>query len=153
MTMPSAVATTLPPKGKSKALGSLLHNPVEVDIPHPLSYAAWNQSRPPPILKSNELRRRRGVRGPGLKLSESSRAKGERALRPTQPVKVEQPRPARAHPHRPIMMEGFIERFGSYPFSRFGFVAENKGEMEHQACVTHVNSTVNPDHLYDFLWS
>jgi hypothetical protein len=33
--------------------------------------------------------------------------------------------------HCPIMMEGFIERYGPYPFDRFGFVAEAKGDMEH----------------------
>ncbi len=51
----------------------------------------------------------------------------------------------------PIMMGGFIERYGPYPFDDFGFVAESKGDMEHQTCVTHVMSVINPNHLYDWL--
>jgi aminopeptidase N len=46
----------------------------------------------------------------------------------------------------PIMMEGYIERYGPYPFERFGFVAEAKGDMEREL----------PDHdggLYRALWS
>jgi len=51
----------------------------------------------------------------------------------------------------PVMMEGYIERYGPYPFSRFGFVAEGKGDMEHQTCVTHVTSLIGPNHNYDWL--
>jgi aminopeptidase N len=50
-----------------------------------------------------------------------------------------------------IMMDGFIQRYGSYPFSTFGFVSESKGDMEHQTCVTHRVGLINPDHLYDWL--
>ena len=50
-----------------------------------------------------------------------------------------------------LMMEGFLYRYGSYPFSTFGFVQEAKGDMEHQTCVTHVTSAIQPNHIYDWL--
>jgi aminopeptidase N len=50
-----------------------------------------------------------------------------------------------------IMMDGFIERYGPYPFGKFGYVAAPNGDMEHQTCVTHVASVINPNHLYDWL--
>jgi aminopeptidase N len=50
-----------------------------------------------------------------------------------------------------IMMEGFLQRFGSYPFDKFSYVMAPKGDMEHQTCVTHIGSVVNPNHLYDWL--
>ena len=50
-----------------------------------------------------------------------------------------------------LMMEGFIYRYGPYPFSSFGYVMESKGDMEHQTCVTHVGSAIQPNHLYDWL--
>jgi aminopeptidase N len=50
-----------------------------------------------------------------------------------------------------IMMDGFVERYGPYPFSKFGYVAATKGDMEHQTCVTHVAQLINPNHLYDWL--
>ena len=50
-----------------------------------------------------------------------------------------------------IMMDGFIERYGPYPFSKFGYVAATKGDMEHQTCVTHVRSAIGPHHVYDWL--
>jgi len=50
-----------------------------------------------------------------------------------------------------LMMEGFLYRYGSYPFSTFGYVQEAKGDMEHQTCVTHVTSTIQPNHNYDWL--
>jgi aminopeptidase N len=50
-----------------------------------------------------------------------------------------------------VMMDGFIERYGPYPFGKFGYVMESKGDMEHQTCVTHVNSALQPNHLYDWL--
>jgi aminopeptidase N len=50
-----------------------------------------------------------------------------------------------------IMMDGFIERYGPYPFDKFGYVGESKGDMEHQTCVTHVSSLIRPDHDYDWL--
>ncbi len=50
-----------------------------------------------------------------------------------------------------LMMEGFLYRYGSYPFSTFGYVQEAKGDMEHQTCVTHVTSAIQPNHIYDWL--
>jgi len=50
-----------------------------------------------------------------------------------------------------VMMDGFIERFGPYPFSKFGYAMATKGDMEHQTCVTHVARVVQPNHLYDWL--
>jgi aminopeptidase N len=50
-----------------------------------------------------------------------------------------------------IMMDGFLERYGTYPFSKFGYAAATKGDMEHQTCVTHVAQVINPNHLYDWL--
>jgi aminopeptidase N len=50
-----------------------------------------------------------------------------------------------------LMMEGFLHRYGSYPFSTFGYVQEAKGDMEHQTCVTHVTTAIQPNHLYDWL--
>jgi aminopeptidase N len=50
-----------------------------------------------------------------------------------------------------IMMDAYIERYGAYPFDKFGYVMEAKGDMEHQTCVTHVNSALQPNHLYDWL--
>lgn len=50
-----------------------------------------------------------------------------------------------------IMMEGFLARYGPYPFGKFGYVMEAKGDMEHQTCVTHVNAALQPNHLYDWL--
>jgi aminopeptidase N len=51
----------------------------------------------------------------------------------------------------PVMMEGYIERYGPYPFDRFGFVMEAKGDMEHQTCVTHTTGVMGPNHNYDWL--
>lgn len=50
-----------------------------------------------------------------------------------------------------IMMDGFIERYGSYPFSKFGYVAATKGDMEHQTCVTHMSGLIGAHHVYDWL--
>jgi aminopeptidase N len=50
-----------------------------------------------------------------------------------------------------IMMEGFIERFGPYPFGKMGYAAATKGDMEHQTCVTHIAQAIQPNHLYDGL--
>jgi aminopeptidase N len=50
-----------------------------------------------------------------------------------------------------IMMDGFIERYGTYPFDKFGYVTAPKGDMEHQTCVTHVRSVIQPHHIYDWL--
>lgn len=50
-----------------------------------------------------------------------------------------------------LMMEGFLYRYGSYPFSTFGYVQEAKGDMEHQTCVTHMGATIQPNHIYDWL--
>ncbi len=50
-----------------------------------------------------------------------------------------------------IMMEGFLARYGPYPFDKFGYCMEAKGDMEHQTCVTHVNIVLQPNHIYDWL--
>jgi aminopeptidase N len=50
-----------------------------------------------------------------------------------------------------VMMDGYVQRYGSYPFDKFGYVMEAKGDMEHQTCVTHVNFALQPNHLYDWL--
>jgi aminopeptidase N len=50
-----------------------------------------------------------------------------------------------------IMMDGYIERYGPYPFDKFGYAAAPNGDMEHQTCVTHVASVIHPNHLYDWL--
>jgi aminopeptidase N len=50
-----------------------------------------------------------------------------------------------------VMMDGFISRYGPYPFSRFGYAVATKGDMEHQTCVTHLNTLVQPNHTYDWL--
>ena len=49
------------------------------------------------------------------------------------------------------MIDGFIQRYGPYPFSKFGYAEATKGDMEHQTCVTHNAMTVRPDHSYDWL--
>ena len=50
-----------------------------------------------------------------------------------------------------IMMDSFIARYGAYPFSKFGYVAATKGDMEHQTCVTHNAMTIQANHNYDWL--
>lgn len=50
-----------------------------------------------------------------------------------------------------IMMDGYVERYGPYPFSKFGYVAATKGDMEHQTCVTHIATVIDPNNLYDWL--
>lgn len=50
-----------------------------------------------------------------------------------------------------IMMDAFLDRYGSYPFSKFGYVAATKGDMEHQTCITHSAMTIQPNHNYDWL--
>jgi aminopeptidase N len=50
-----------------------------------------------------------------------------------------------------VMMDGFQARYGPYPYDKFGYVMEAKGDMEHQTCVTHVNGALRPDHIYDWL--
>jgi aminopeptidase N len=50
-----------------------------------------------------------------------------------------------------LMMDAFIDRYGPYPFSKFGYVSATKGDMEHQTCVTHHASTVQANHTYDWL--
>ena len=50
-----------------------------------------------------------------------------------------------------VMMDAFSSRYGSYPFSKFGYVAAAKGDMEHQTCVTHNAMTIQPNHTYDWL--
>jgi aminopeptidase N len=50
-----------------------------------------------------------------------------------------------------VMMDGYIQRYGPYPFDKFGYVVEAKGDMEHQTCVTHTIQALQPNHLYDWL--
>jgi aminopeptidase N len=50
-----------------------------------------------------------------------------------------------------LMMDGFTDRYGPYPFDKFGYVVEDKGDMEHQTCVTHVRQALQPNHAYDWL--
>jgi aminopeptidase N len=51
------------------------------------------------------------------------------------------------------MMDGFISRFGPYPFAgeKFGYAAAPKGDMEHQTCVTHLSGLILPNHTYDWI--
>ncbi|MFH1009988.1 MAG: M1 family aminopeptidase [bacterium] len=51
----------------------------------------------------------------------------------------------------PAFMEGFIERFGSYPFDRMSYAMTSFGDMEHVTCVHHHQSTVQGNHVYDWL--
>jgi aminopeptidase N len=41
------------------------------------------------------------------------------------------------------MMTAFIDRFGPYPWDKFGYVSTNTGDMEHQTCVFHAYSLIN----------
>ncbi len=50
-----------------------------------------------------------------------------------------------------IMMDAFVDRFGPYPFDKFGYVAATKGDMEHQTCVTHNAYLIGAHHVYDWL--
>ncbi|MCK4545888.1 MAG: T9SS type A sorting domain-containing protein [Candidatus Eisenbacteria sp.] len=50
-----------------------------------------------------------------------------------------------------IMMDGFIQRYGPYPFDKFGYVSATRGDMEHQTCVTHNGYLVGPHNYYDWL--
>jgi aminopeptidase N len=50
-----------------------------------------------------------------------------------------------------VMMDAFVSRYGPYPFSKFGYVAATKGDMEHQTCVTHNRMTIQPNRSYDWL--
>jgi len=49
------------------------------------------------------------------------------------------------------MMEAFVDRYGPYPFGKFGYVATPKGDMEHQTCVSHLAILIQPNHTYDWL--
>jgi len=50
-----------------------------------------------------------------------------------------------------VMMEAFLQRYGAFPFDRFGYVAAPKGDMEHQTCITHNEGCIVPNHAYDWL--
>jgi aminopeptidase N len=50
-----------------------------------------------------------------------------------------------------VMMDAFIDRYGPYPFSKFGYAAATIGDMEHQTCVTHASYLIGPQHTYDWL--
>ncbi|MGH2571392.1 MAG: M1 family metallopeptidase, partial [bacterium] len=48
-----------------------------------------------------------------------------------------------------LMMEGFEERFGAYPFEAFKFMTTTKGDMEHQTCVSHLYGLVDGTNNFD----
>jgi aminopeptidase N len=50
-----------------------------------------------------------------------------------------------------LMMDAFLDRYGPYPFDKFGYVCATKGDMEHQTCVTHNSYLVGPNNIYDWL--
>ncbi len=51
------------------------------------------------------------------------------------------------------MMVGFEARFGAYPFEQFRYMTTNKGDMEHQTCVSHALQLVNGTNQYDDILS
>lgn len=51
----------------------------------------------------------------------------------------------------PAVFNGFVHRFGPYPFGRMGFCMTRLGDMEHATCVSHVDQTVQTNHTYDWL--
>ncbi len=53
--------------------------------------------------------------------------------------------------HLPQVLDGFVERFGDYPFGRAGFAMTRLGDMEHATCVSHVDASVVASYQYDWL--
>jgi len=51
----------------------------------------------------------------------------------------------------PTFLDGFVERFGSYPFDRMSYAMTSFGDMEHVTCVHHHQGTVQGNHTYDWL--
>jgi aminopeptidase N len=51
------------------------------------------------------------------------------------------------------MMECFETRYGPYPFDKFAFMTTQKGDMEHQTCVSHRYSLVDSTNTYDDILS
>ncbi|MBZ0268625.1 T9SS type A sorting domain-containing protein, partial [bacterium] len=52
-----------------------------------------------------------------------------------------------------LMMEALEFRFGPYPFDKFAFMTAQKGDMEHQTCVTHASTLVDGTNNYDDILS
>ncbi|MCA9752236.1 MAG: hypothetical protein KC591_08610, partial [Gemmatimonadetes bacterium] len=52
-----------------------------------------------------------------------------------------------------LMMEAFETRYGAYPFDKFAYMTTNKGDMEHQTCVSHALSLVDSTNNYDDILS
>ncbi|MEZ5063687.1 MAG: M1 family aminopeptidase [bacterium] len=52
-----------------------------------------------------------------------------------------------------LMMEAFEARYGTYPFDKFAYMTTNKGDMEHQTCVSHALSLVDGTNNYDDILS
>jgi aminopeptidase N len=51
-----------------------------------------------------------------------------------------------------VMMEGYEQLFGPYPFTgKFGYAMTGNGDMEHAGLVSHVYYAVNGQHNYDHL--
>lgn len=48
-------------------------------------------------------------------------------------------------------MEGYVARFGPYPFDRMSYAMTSFGDMEHVTCVHHHQGTVQGNHNYDWL--
>jgi aminopeptidase N len=51
----------------------------------------------------------------------------------------------------PTFLEGFVERFGPYPYDRMSYAETSFGDMEHVTCVHHDQGTVQGNHTYDWL--
>jgi aminopeptidase N len=51
----------------------------------------------------------------------------------------------------PVVLDGFAELFGPYPFDRFGFNMVRDGDMEHATSVSHYDGYVGANHTYDWL--
>ena len=52
-----------------------------------------------------------------------------------------------------LMMEAYESRFGAYPFDKFAYMTTNKGDMEHQTCVSHALVLVDSTNNYDDILS
>jgi len=51
----------------------------------------------------------------------------------------------------PAILEGYVERFGPYPFDRMSYAQTTFGDMEHVTCVHHDQGAVQGNHTYDWL--
>jgi aminopeptidase N len=52
-----------------------------------------------------------------------------------------------------LMMECYETRYGTYPFDKFAYMTTQKGDMEHQTCVSHQYSLVDSTNTYDDILS